>query len=47
MRNKKTEKWHLLHLGNKIKRILEEELQQGTNPKIQFKNNLSKKDSPP
>jgi len=40
----KDRKMALIHLGNKIKRILEEELQQVTNPKIQFKNDLSKKD---
>ena len=43
----KDRKMALILLGNKIKRILEEELLQVTNPKIQFKNYLSKKDVSP
>jgi hypothetical protein len=43
----KDRKMALILLGNKIKRILEEELLQVTNPKIQFKNDFSKKDVSP
>jgi hypothetical protein len=43
----KDRKMALILLGNKIKRILEEELLQVTKPKIKFKNDFSKKDVSP